>query len=154
MAVAASALWGCRKDDKATISYLTFNHTGRSIVSIIVNGEGGVLNAHAHGGGGEACCVILPARWMPGLTVTIKWQEDGHWIRDDKGQVIIKDGDYQFAEGPWHEKTVPVPPYAEGDQMGQFRIHFFPNNDVKVTVLPYGPGDPRYPYPAPNDPNK
>ena len=146
-------LSACSQDDTVAASYKAYNHTATPIDSVIINGQGGILNVSAYGGGGkEVCCVVLPSKWHPGLKVTIKWQRGGHWVRDQRGQIVEKDGHKQFIEGEWNEKTVDVPEYVGGDQTGQFRIHFFPNDDVKVTVLPYGPGHKDYPYPYPKDP--
>lgn len=139
---------GCKldgSDQKTAVSYTAHNDTDRSIVSIIVNGEGGVLHAPAHDGGGEVCCVVIPDTWRPGLKVTIKWQNDGHWVRNEKGQIVVKDGQNQFVEGPWHETTVDVPKYEGGENLGRFNIHFFPNDEVKVVVSRYGPGHSSYP---------
>jgi Protein of unknown function (DUF3304) len=153
-ALLVAPLGACSQDKTVAVGYKAYNHTGTPIDSIIVNGEGGILNATAYGGGGEICCVVLPTRWRPGLKATIKWQSGGHWVRDQKGQVVEKDGDKLFVEGRWTETTVDVPEYDGGDRTGQFRIHFFPNDTVKVTVLLFGPGDPRYPYPTPKAPNE
>ena len=147
-------LSACSQDDTVAVGYEAYNHTATPIDSVIINGEGGVLNATPYGGGGGVCCVILPSKWHRGLKATIKWQRGGHWVRDLRGQVVEKDGDKQFIEGEWNEKTVDVSEYEGGDKTGRFRIHFFPNDIVTVTVLPYGPGHKDYPYPYPKDPKK
>ena len=153
--VLAAPLSACSQDDTVAVGYKGYNHTAIPIDSVIINGQGGVLNVSAYGGGhGDVCCVLLPSRWRPGLKVIIKWQRGGHWVRDQKGQIVEKEGHRQFIEGEWKERIVDVPEYNGGDQTGQFRIHFFPNDDVKVTVLPYGPGHKDYPYPYPKDPKE
>jgi hypothetical protein len=152
-----SSLSGCDAsppvEQKTAVSYLAFNHTGQSIVSIIVNGEGGVLHAPAYDGGGEVCCVMLPAQWRPGLQVAIRWKESGDFKRDEKGAIVRNDGVPVVIERPYKEKTVEVPKYEGSPDAGQFRVHFFPNDEVKVTVLPYGPGHEGYPYPPPMEPS-
>jgi hypothetical protein len=144
-------LSACSQDKKITVSYKLYNHTSVAINSVIVNGEGGILNAMAYGGGGEACCVVLPSEWRSDLKVTIKWEEDGDWLKDEKGNFVIRDGSKVYVPKPYKEKIVDVPKYAGGDKTGAFRIHIFPNDEVKVTVLLYGPGHPDYPYPSPRD---
>ena len=59
-------LAACGGDETVPVSYTGYNNTGKSIVSIIVNGEGGILHAPAHDGGGQVCCVVIPKRWRPG----------------------------------------------------------------------------------------
>ena len=152
MGFLVAPLGACSQDNTVAVGYEAYNHTATPIDSVIINGEGGVLNSTAYGGGGGVCCVVLPSKWHPGLKVTIKWQRGGHWVRDRKGQIVEKDGHKQFIEGEWKERIVDVSEYDGGDQTGRFRIHFFPNDDVKVTVLPYGPGHKDYPYPYPKDP--
>lgn len=139
---------GCKldgSDQKTAVSYTAYNDTDRSIVSIIINGEGGILNARAHGGGGEVCCVVIPDTWRPGLKVTIKWKESGDYKRDEKGQIVMDDGVPVVIERPYKERTVEVPKYEGGENLGRFNIHFFPNDEVKVVVSRYGPGHPSYP---------
>src|SRR5258708_7387285 len=76
-------LTACLEEETVTLSYLAVNHTAHSVVSFTINGEGGVLNSPPFGGGGKTvCCVILPAKWRPGLKVTIRWENDGDWLKD------------------------------------------------------------------------
>lgn len=150
-----ASLVACSNDDTVAVSYKAYNYTPTSIVSVAINGEGGILNASAYGGGGgEVCCVVLPAEWRPGLKATNKWEEDGDWLKDDKGNIVIRDGDKIYVPKPSKEKTIDIPKYEAKGQMGQFRLHFFPNDVVKVAVLPYGPGHAGYPYPYPKDPTE
>lgn len=145
-----------RAEKKQISSYVAYNYNAVPIDSVVINGEGGVLNVSAYGGGGkEVCCVILPSYWRPGLTVRIKWQSGGHWERDANGQIVWHNGEQQFVEGTWKERTVEVPPYigGEGMDMGRFHISFFPNDDVKVLVNRWGAGHPTS-YPGPRDPRK
>lgn len=138
----------CSGDEKIGVSYSAYNHTDEDIVAIVINGEGGILDASAHGEGGGMCCVVLPKKWRPGLMATIKWQLDGDWLRDERGEVVIRDGKKVLVPGPWKERTVEVPKYDE--EMGMFFIHFFPNDEVKVLVSKYGASSPHHPLPHPS----
>ena len=114
LACTAWLLAACQpQDNTIAVPYGAVNHSDIGIASIVINGQGGVLNIGKHGNGNAGvCCVVVPRQWHPGLTVTIQWREDGHWLRDNKGQFILdKDGDKQFIEGPWKTRTVPIPRY-------------------------------------------
>lgn len=139
----SALLSGCFEPEKTAVSYAAYNHTDKSIVSIIVNGEGGILGSRAHGGGGEICCVVIPNKWRPGLKATIKWEEDGDWLLDENGKEVIRNGKRVYVPVPWKEKSVEVLEYNE--HLGQFQMHFFPRDEVKVVVSNYMPGHPKYP---------
>ena len=125
-------LSSCGKEESVAVSYLGLNQTDKSIISVVVNGEGGVLAVSAHGGGGGiVCCVMLPSKWKPGLTTTIRWQNDSTPVRDAAGNRVYKDGVPVLIEAPWRERTVEIPKY---DAMGEFYIVFLPEDEVKVAV--------------------
>ena len=113
-------------------SYLGVNNTDKNIVSIIVNGEGGISAVSAQHIGGEDCCVNLPRKWHPGIKVTIKWQLGGTYKLDSKGNKVIEDGVPVVIEGDWKTKTVDVPEYKGEDAEGYLYIFFYPNDEVKV----------------------
>lgn len=142
-ALSAAAVASCGRDDETAVSYTAYNDTDRSIVSIIINGEGGVLTAGAHDGGGEACCVVIPSKWRPGLKVTIKWQEDGDWLLDENGREIIRNGKRVYVPRPYKQKIIEIPEYDP--RLGRFNVHFLPNDEVTAVVHMYGPRHPEYP---------
>jgi Protein of unknown function (DUF3304) len=113
------------------VPYGAVNHTDVSIVSIIINGEGTVLAPPMHGQAGGACCAVVPRNWTPGLTATIKWQEDSTLLLDKNGQEVKRDGVPVLIEGAWKTRTVPIPRY-EGE--GRFFVFFFPGDDVRVAM--------------------
>jgi hypothetical protein len=128
------ALSACDNGHETTwaVSYGAVNHTDKNIVSIVINDKGGILTSPAYGAGNAGvCCVIVPMHWKPGLTVTIKWEEEGDWKRDAKGNPIYEDERKVYVPLPWKTKTVPVPQYKEE---GHFFVFFFPNDDVKVAM--------------------
>jgi hypothetical protein len=143
------SLTACFEEKTDAVSYLAVNHTDQSVMSIIINGEGGILNAPAQGGGGgEMCCVTVPHTWRPGLMVTVKWQGGGEFQRDAKGKVMTNDGVPIVIESPWKQRTVELPKY-EGEDAGQVTIHFLPNDEIKVLRSKVGILAPDYPIPYP-----
>jgi hypothetical protein len=113
-------------------SYLGVNNTDKSIVSIIVNGEGGISHVDSQNIGGEDCCVYLPRKWHPGIKVTIKWQEDADYLLDSNGKPIIKNGKEVLVYKPYKTKTVEVGKYEGRDEEGMLYIFFYPNDVVKA----------------------
>lgn len=151
LAILASLLLaGCLEEEKVGLSYHAYNHTDKSIVAIVINDKGGILDAIAHGEGSGVCCVVLPKKWRPGLVATIKWQLDGEWLKDEQGNEVIRDGKTVLVPGPWKERTVEVPKYDSRNGMGDFHMHFLQNHDVKVLVHLYSAGHPSHPYPHPS----
>ena len=137
-------------EEKIGVSYGGVNNTDKNIVSVVVNGEGGVLDVTARGGGEtDMCCVVIPKKWRSGLKVTIKWQEGGTFQLDQNGNRLYNNGVPVVIEGPWKERTVDIPEYKE---VGMFFIHFFPNDEIKVAVSRVFPGHPDYPIPDPEQP--
>lgn len=137
-------LAACFKEETAAVSMAANNYTDKSIISIIINGEGGILYASAHGQGGGVCCVVLPEKWRPGLRAKIEWQYDSVPQLDSHGKVMIHDGREVLIESPWNERTIELPKY---DRAGTFQLHFYPNGDVKSVVSDLLPHHPQYPDP-------
>lgn len=132
------------------VSYIAINHTDKGVSSITVNGEGGILNSPPQGGGGgEMCCVSLPDTWRPGQKITIRWQIAGTFVRDKKGNMVLKDGVPIVIQGPWKTRTVDMPEYKGKDAEGRLHIHFLPGDEVKVLRTVRGPGESTYPIPYP-----
>jgi hypothetical protein len=148
---ASRALWlfflgiaACTGNEKSGVGYVPYNHTDKAIVSILINGQGGVASSTAHGSGGEVCCVVIPVQWKAGLKVSIKWQEDDTPVFDESGNRVVINGVPATVESPWKEQVVEVPSYDR--EMGLFFIHFLPGDEVKVAVSPYDPRHPKHPY--------
>jgi len=148
-------LAGCLEEEKVGLSYRAYNHTNEHIASIVINGEGGILDAGAHGEGGGVCCVVLPQKWRPGLSATIKWQPESDWLKDEQGREVIRDGKKVLVLAPWKERTVEVPKYTSDElDRGTFFIHFFRDDDVKVLVATRWAGYAGHPYPHPDGTNQ
>ncbi|MBO4120784.1 DUF3304 domain-containing protein [Cupriavidus gilardii] len=131
---------GCSAtEDQVPANLLGYNHTDRNIARFTVDGHG-VASVRPHSTSGFVCCVSVPHQWRQGLTVKVKW---------DDGEMSAGARDYVS-----HEKVVFVPKYNENDTGGQFAVHFFPGEDVKVLVTRHFPGHDRYPYPSPSGTKK
>lgn len=86
-----------------------------SIQNFWVNGTSG----HQAGRGGrEVCCVSLPRKWHPGLTVKVRWA-----VTNWKRKVFSM-----------HERVVPVDRYEE---VGQLFIHFLSDGSVRAVSSMY-----------------
>jgi hypothetical protein len=98
-----------------------------------INGED---MGRAGGGGSSVCCVTLPRKWHPDMTVKVAWNVT-NW-RDCKGQ------DY--------EATVPIEKYSEP---GYVFVHFLPGGQVRIFSSELdGPESPRYQGPHAPIPDK
>jgi hypothetical protein len=107
----------------ASISPYNFSDIGVS--DLYVNGTWGG-NSYPHTGGGSGvCCVYVPAKWRPGLTVNIKWHDDS--LNDI-----------------WYTAQPEVPPYTKPAGL---QVLFFPGNKVKVYVNDYWPCTTMHPMP-------
>ncbi len=120
------------ESEKVSIPYLGVNHTDDGIISVIVNGEGGILDIPAQGGAGtKMCCINMPKKWQPGLTAEIKWQVAGTYQRDARGEIVTNDGVPVVISAPYKTMTVEVPKYSERD-LQHFDIHIMPGDKVMV----------------------
>ncbi|BAN45896.1 hypothetical protein PCA10_01640 [Metapseudomonas resinovorans NBRC 106553] len=67
------ALVGCSTADNEMVggNLTSVNHVdGTAVNWLEVNGYRTV------GGGGRACCIVMPAKWRPGLMANIEWEVD------------------------------------------------------------------------------
>ena len=111
-------------DDRMGIEVVGYNHTDHDIGDFGVNGGGGKFLEKHHGGGGFTCCISLPAKYYPGMTVEVSWTDE-------------------MGEHP-QTRTVAVPPFGPHDT-GKFDVHFLRNGQIKVFVTMLGPLHPDYP---------
>lgn len=146
---AALMLSACFEEEMDGVSYQGANHTDEAAAEVTINGEGGIMIAMAHGYSGNICCVNVPKRWHPGLTVTVAWEDGGRWLLDDQGKEVIREGNTVLVRGVRKSKTVEVPEYATPETLW---VHFFPNDEVKVVMSKYGPGHPKHGLPSPHIP--
>jgi Protein of unknown function (DUF3304) len=110
-------------DDRMGIEVVGYNHTDHDIGDFSVNDAGGAFEEKHHGGK-ATCCISLPAKYQPGMTVQVSWTDE-------------------IGEHP-QTRTVVVPPFGPHDT-GEFDVHFLRNGQVKVFVTMYMSWHPNYP---------
>ena len=110
-------------DDRMGLDVVGFNHTDHDIGDFNVNDAGGAYEGK-HEGGKATCCISLPAKYRPGMTVQVTWSG--------------------LEVGTPQTRTVVVPPYGPHDT-GEFDVHFLRNGEIKVFVTIYMTWHPNYP---------
>ena len=121
-------LFGCFEEEMMSVSLVGYNHTDRSIYSFSVDKTGGPSLWRHSGGGNFTCCITIPEKYRPGMTVTVAKS-------DFNGENRM-------------EWVVPVPPY-KGEDGGRFKVHFLRDGSVKVFVTRYALWHPDYPLKGP-----
>jgi hypothetical protein len=106
------------------------HHIENSIYSFTVDGAMGSNLGTNGGGSASSCCVMLPARWRPGLMATV-------------------DVEYSTPQGgppppPPRTFKVLIEEYTEQNS-GALQVHFYPHGKVRIVVSKYSPGHPKYP---------
>ena len=126
-----------------TVGITGYTFTSEGIQEYYVNGVRG-SNLPPYGGGGStSCCVSLPAKWTPDLTVKVEWIT-GHWtVPMDQIQAMdISEAIKCCLARRTLSKVVPVERYEEGALV---QVFFLPNDEIKVWVHDPGPQNPSHP---------
>lgn len=93
-------------------------------------------NVSREGGGGSiTCCVELPAKWRPGLTVTVRWGVSD-WSQQNVDET--KKGNYRsvLLEGIYRAH-IPVEKYESAEHL---YVHFFAGGKARAVSSQAGPG--------------
>ena len=125
-----------------TVGITGYTFTSEGIQEYYVNGMRG-SNLPPYGGGGStSCCVSLPAKWSPDLTVKVEWIT-GHWTApmDQIQAMDISEAIKCCLARRTLTKVVPVERYEEG---GLVQVFFLPNDEIKVWVYDPGPQNPSH----------
>ena len=95
-------------------------------------------------GGGQECCIPIPAQWRPGLTATIRWTKDprpgvnpggvkeprwnpnGTITREWEAWMTIHEANYTQ-----HEVTIPLPRYTRTCGL---TVVFLPCDEVRAII--------------------
>ncbi|WP_425496041.1 DUF3304 domain-containing protein [Paraburkholderia agricolaris] len=107
------------------------NYTEVPIGDFYVDGTWGAAIPSRIGSWGSKfiCCASLPHEWHPGLTVTVKWQDDNLYKKDPNAMA---------------SREVPVEKY-EYFSDGFLWVLFFPNDRIRVYASLWMPGFPDFP---------
>jgi len=121
----AFLLTSCNASDETMgLDMVGYNHTDHDIGFFAVNGQGGAYVGRHEGGGGFVCCVSIPSKYYPGMTVTVRWG----------GEEI----------GETQTRIVKVPHYKPEDGC-HFAVHFLRSGEIVVFVTIYYPENNNYP---------
>ncbi|MBN7870461.1 DUF3304 domain-containing protein [Pseudomonas aeruginosa] len=129
-----------------------YNHTSAAINGFTVNGSGGSNFGPHLGGGSQTCCISLPEKWRPGMTVVVEWEKDPNpgasrfWPQPRYSDAWRKAAIEHRAHYTRHREVVEVPPY---DDIGAIDVHFLPCDQVEIVVALFGYGHPQYPFNEP-----
>lgn len=103
-----------------------------SVSEFYVNKYGGTNVGRDGGGGGSVCCIMIPGKWRPGLTVEVRW-EVADWSQENRKQITA--GNYEsILKKGMYIATVPVEKY---EIPGELYVHFFPRGRVRVVSTMY-----------------
>ncbi|HCG0888709.1 DUF3304 domain-containing protein [Pseudomonas aeruginosa] len=129
-----------------------YNHTSAAINGFTVNGSGGPNIGPHQGGRKQNCCISLPEKWRPGMTVVVEWEKDPNpgasrfWPQPRYSDAWRKAAMEHRTHYTRHCAVLEVPPY---DDVGAIVVHFLPCDEVKVIATLYGYRHPQYPIKEP-----
>ncbi|WP_083492696.1 DUF3304 domain-containing protein [Cupriavidus sp. HPC(L)] len=133
--IAVFVLSGCKRhaeeeDEGWGLKLSILNYTDMPLGVVYVNGVwAGGMGSWA-GGTSFAGSVGVPAKWKPGMTMTVEWRDEALYQKD---------------KNALHRAEVEVEPYTE-DYPSVLWIAFFPDGKVRLFPSRYSPG-PRAPEP-------
>ncbi|EHK64467.1 hypothetical protein KYC_20794 [Achromobacter arsenitoxydans SY8] len=122
---------GSAKEDMVPVSLTGIDHLADhlSVQDFGVNGTGGF---QAGKGGRIVCCVSLPRKWRPDLSVVVRWHITN----------------WQGCDWESYERRVPVDRY---DKVGSLYIHFMADGSVRAVSSNINPAYANPDYPGPHD---
>ncbi|MEA9993721.1 DUF3304 domain-containing protein [Pseudomonas sp. 10B1] len=152
--LAGIALQACSKapPDRLGAPIEGYNHTSAAINHFDVNGNGGPNIGPFGGGGSQMCCVSMPRKWHPGLTVVVEWEKDPnvgasrYWPEPRYSDAWFRAGREHQSKYTRHRAVVEVAPYEE---LGVIDVHFLPCDQIAVAAVAELPGKPGYPFSYP-----
>lgn len=133
-AVYSEYLSSSREDQFTSTGIIGVQHLGRAynISEFYVNKYGGTNVGREGGGGALVCCIMIPRKWRPGLTVEVRW-EVGDWSRENRKEIEADNFDSVTTKGMYIAQ-VPVEKY---ERAGSLYVHFFPKGRVRVVTTMY-----------------
>ncbi|WP_423381117.1 DUF3304 domain-containing protein [Burkholderia sp. LMG 32019] len=119
------------KDAGIGLKLSALNYTDVPIGTYSVDGTwgGNVAARIGSAGGSITCCVSVPEKWRPGLTVEVEWRNDEMYKRNPDALA---------------SRVVPIEQYGSFSH-GYLWIVFFPGDGIKAYASPWLPGAPAFP---------
>lgn len=126
-----------KRDDFVPVDLSGKQHIGPnySIAPFFLNGTNGFNVDRDGGGGSDVCCVLLPKRWRPGLSVDLRWAV-ANWTNENDAEMAVNN--YKSVTVERFRAKVPVERY---DLTGRVVVHFFAGGRVRVVVGSPGPDE-------------
>jgi hypothetical protein len=132
-----------RADSFAGVALTGVHHLGPkfNIAAFYVDGYYGSNVGREGGGGSNVCCVMLPKKWRPGLSVEVRWTVND-WTHENPSE--IEAGNYTSVAGAGMDyiATVPVERYEIAEHVW---VHFFAGGKARVVSSMAGSGGPTHP---------
>lgn len=111
------------------VSLTGVHHMGDkfNVPEFYVNGYDGSNVGREGGGGSQVCCVMLPKKWRPGLSVEVRWAVDDFSHENSEESAA---GNYRsIISAGTFVAQVPVERY---ELAAQLWVHFFTGGKVRV----------------------
>jgi hypothetical protein len=133
-----------KKNDVVPVSVIGVHHLGRnySISEFYLNKQGGTGVQREGGGGGIVCCVLIPSKWRPGLTVQVRWRVED-WSRENRVEIEAGNYDSVAVEGIYGADVL----VEEYHEPGDLYVHFFSAGKVRVFSSLHTVFSPQHPAP-------
>ena len=119
-----------REEETATVALMFLNYSDVDTYVRVAPANDPTNGASSGGGpgsrGGLDCCIEVPVKWRPGITMIVE---------------------YQFGDEPkekWYTQIVELPPYPDG-RGGHLKLSFFADRSFELISTTYIPGHPRWP---------
>jgi hypothetical protein len=136
-----SILLHANDNDFAGVTVTGIHHIGPdfNIADFYVDGYSGSNVGREGGGGRYVCCVMLPSKWRPGLSVEVRWSV-ANWSKEILAETNV--GNYRSLTFQRYKARVPVEKYISAENM---YVHFFPGGKIRVVSSSSGPRGTRHP---------
>ena len=131
-----------RAESFQAVSLTGVHHMGDkfNIPQFYVDGYDGSNVGREGGGGRSVCCVMLPRKWRPGLSVEVRWAIDD-FSRETPAEVALGNFDSVMGGGTYIAQ-VPVERYEVAEHVW---IHFFSGGKARAVSSSIGSWGSRHP---------
>ena len=131
-----------RAESFQAVSLTGVHHMGDkfNIPQFYVDGYDGSNVGREGGGGSNVCCVLLPRKWRPGLSVEVRWAIDD-FTRETPAEVALDNFDSVVGGGTYIAQ-VPVERYEVAEHLW---VHFFAGGKARAVSSSIGSWGSKHP---------